>query len=72
MHVVKKLLIDKKTGRVVDERKLKAKSRWRLVIALVIIGILRSIKDPHIETWFDMEYTWWLDQMLHMAFYFVA
>lgn len=72
MHAVKKLLIEKKTGRVIDEKKLRARMRWRLIIALIVIGIIRTIPDPHIERWFDMEYTWWLDQLLHLAFYFVA
>ena len=72
MHVVKKLLIEKKTGRIVDEKKLRTRTRWRLVIALLIIGILRTIPDPHIENWFGMEYTWWLDQLLHLGFYFFA
>jgi VanZ family protein len=72
MHVVKKLLIDKKTGRVVDERKLKAKSRLKLLFLLLLIGLLRTIPDPHIENWIGMEYTWWLDQLIHLGFYFVV
>lgn len=71
MHVVKKLLIDKKTGMIVDERKLRAKSRWKLLFVLLLTGLLRTIPDPHIENWFGMEYTWWLDQLLHVGFYFV-
>ncbi len=72
MHVVRKILIDKKTGLVVDEAKLKARARWRLVIALLVTGILRTLPDPHLETYMGMDYTWWLDQLLHLGFYFVV
>lgn len=72
MHAVKKVLIEKKTGRIVDEKSIKSTSRWKLILVLFIIGIIRTIPDPHIENWFGVEYQWWLDQLLHVGFYFTA
>jgi VanZ family protein len=68
---VKKLLIDKKTGRVVEQGSLRARSKWRIVAAFMVTAAFSILPDLHAERAFGLDYSWWFDMLQHGGYYFV-
>lgn len=70
---MKKILIEKRTGRVIHETKLKNNARRKLLLMLVIVltVVLSSLPDLHLERMMGLEYSWGFDLLQHGGYYFL-
>lgn len=68
---MKRLIIDRKTGLIVSERKIKRKRTWVLLIALSVTGVLSSLSDFHLDKILDIDYSVGFDMLQHGGYYFV-
>lgn len=68
---MKRLIIDRKTGLIVSERKIKRKRAWVLLIALSVTGVLSSLSDFHLDKILDIDYSVGFDMLQHGGYYFV-
>jgi glycopeptide antibiotics resistance protein len=58
---LKRIIIDRKSGKIVNEKKIKRKRTWILLIALSVTGVLSTLSD----------YSVGFDMLQHGGYYFV-
>lgn len=68
---MKKIILDNRTGRIVDERRIKENPWWRLAAAFILTAIFSMLPDFHLEKYLGMEQTDWFDTMQHGGYYFL-
>ena len=68
---MRKIVIDRRTGAVVNEEKLKAKTKWRLAGLMLITVLFSLLPDFHLKDFFGWEYEWWQDVVEHGGYYMV-
>lgn len=68
---MRKIVIDRRTGAVVSQEKLKAKTKWRLTGLLLITVAVSLLPDFHLKDFFGWEYQWWQDVVEHGGYYFL-
>jgi VanZ family protein len=71
MPELKRIIIDKRTGFVVDETKIKKTARWRLVLAFLLTALFSLLPDLHMEKFLGMDYSWEFDMAQHGGYYFL-
>lgn len=67
---MKRLIIDRKTGFVISEGKIKRKRKLILLIALSVTCLLSSLSDFHLDKILGIDYSIWFDMLQHGGYYF--
>ena len=67
---MKRLIIDRKTGFVISEGKIKRKRKLILLIALSVTCLLSSLSDFHLDKIIGIDYSIWFDMLQHGGYYF--
>ena len=68
---MKRIIIDRKSGKIVNEKKIKRKRTWILLIALSVTGVLSTLSDFHLDKMLDIDYSVGFDMLQHGGYYFV-
>jgi glycopeptide antibiotics resistance protein len=68
---LKRIIIDRKSGKIVNEKKIKRKRTWILLIALSVTGVLSTLSDFHLDKILGIDYSVGFDMLQHGGYYFV-
>jgi glycopeptide antibiotics resistance protein len=68
---LKRIIIDRKSGKIVNEKKIKRKRSWILLIALSVTGVLSTLSDFHLDKILGIDYSVGFDMLQHGGYYFV-
>lgn len=68
---MKRIIIDRKTGFIVSESKVKRKRKWILLIALSVTCLLSSLSDFHLDQMLGIDYSPGFDMLQHGGYYLV-
>ncbi len=68
---MKRIIIDRKSGKIVNEKKIKRKRTWILLIALSVTGVLSTLSDFHLDKILGIDYSVGFDMLQHGGYYFV-
>lgn len=68
---MKRIIIDRKSGKIVNEKKIKRKRSWILLIALSVTGVLSTLSDFHLDKILGIDYSVGFDMLQHGGYYFV-
>jgi len=71
MPELKKIWIDKRTGRVMQKGQVKKRRRWRLLVAFLLTALFSLLPDMHLEKLLGWDYSWSFDMLQHGGYYFV-